>query len=63
MIYSEQEKAWIDVTSPWESSRGYDYHHRFEWLNNGKEFLWANEKNGWRNLYRISVDGTKETVI
>lgn len=63
MIYTEQEKAWIDVTSPWENSRGYDYHHRFEWLNNGKEFLWANEKNGWRNLYRISADGTKETLI
>lgn len=74
LIYTEQEKAWIDVTSPWEkawidvtspreNSRGLDYHHAFKWLNNGKEFLWANEKNGWRNLYRISVDGTKESLI
>ncbi len=63
LIYTEQEKAWFDVTSPWENSRAYDYHHAFKWLNNGKEFLWANEKTGWRNLYRISTDGTKETLI
>jgi len=63
IIYTEQDKAWIDVSSPWESQRGYDYHHAIKWLANGKEFLWASEKSGWRNLYRISADGTKETLI
>ena len=23
----------------------------WDWLNGGKEFLWASEKDGWRHLY------------
>ena len=32
------------------------------WLNNGQEFLWASEKDGWRHLYRISRDGKEKTI-
>jgi dipeptidyl-peptidase-4 len=35
----------------------------WDWLNNGKEFLWASEKDGWRHLYLISRDGKSETLI
>jgi dipeptidyl-peptidase-4 len=40
-----------------------DFRHYFKWLNGGKEFLWISEKDGWRHVYRISKDGTKETLI
>jgi dipeptidyl-peptidase-4 len=59
-IYAEQDSAWIDILPLWDedySNGGWD------WLNNGKEFLWASEKDGWRHLYRISRDGKKETLI
>ncbi|HUR11283.1 MAG TPA: S9 family peptidase [Flavitalea sp.] len=59
-IYSEKDAAWIDILPLWDqdySSGGWD------WLNGGKEFLWASEKDGWRHLYRISKDGKKETLI
>ena len=59
-IYTEQDSAWIDILPLWDedySNGGWD------WLNNGKEFLWASEKDGWRHLYRISRDGKKETLI
>lgn len=50
-IYSESDKAWVDVAED------------FEWINGNKEFLWASEKDGWRHLYRISKDGKKQTLI
>ncbi|GEO08508.1 S9 family peptidase [Segetibacter aerophilus] len=56
-IYTEQDKAWIDVKSRWsEDPTGW------EWINGGKEFLWISEKDGWRHIYRMGRDG-KETKI
>ncbi len=59
-IYTERDSAWIDILPLWDedySNGGWD------WLDNGKEFLWASEKDGWRHLYRISRDGKKVTRI
>ncbi|MFZ5971998.1 MAG: DPP IV N-terminal domain-containing protein [Bacteroidota bacterium] len=61
-IYSERDEAWIDVYTPWENVYAIDFRHRFRWINNGKEFLWFSEKDGWRHLYRIGLDG-KEKLI
>ncbi len=56
-IYSEQDKAWIDVKERWgEEPTGW------EWINGGKEFLWVSEKDGWRHIYRMTRDG-KETLL
>jgi len=59
-IYQEKDAAWIDVIALWDQdySRG-----GWDWLNGGKEFVWASEKDGWRHLYRVSRDGKKETRI
>jgi dipeptidyl-peptidase 4 len=59
-IFSETEKAWIDAGAPWDLGRGVDFRHTFRWLNAGKEFLWFSEKSGWKQIYRVSMDGTKE---
>jgi dipeptidyl-peptidase 4 len=57
-FYTETDKAWIDIKSRWsDGPEGWD------WLNNGKEFVWVSEKDGWRHAYRISRDGKKETLI
>ena len=58
-IYTETDKAWIDVKSRWndDDPRGW------EWVNNGAAFLWVSEKDGWRHIYRISRDGKKETLL
>jgi len=63
LIYSEQDEAWIDLYTPWENVYALDFRHYFKWLNKGKEFLWISEKDGWRHVYRIMKDGTKETLI
>ena len=28
-----------------------------EWIDGGKRFLWASERDGWRHIYSISRDG------
>ena len=59
-IYSEKDSAWIDFIGLWD----FDYWYGgWDWLNNGREFLWASEKDGWRHLYRVSRDGKKEILI
>lgn len=62
LIHTEKEDTWIDVLSVWEDSYGLTFRHKFTWLNGNKEFLWISEKDGWRHLYRIGLDG-KETLI
>lgn len=57
-ILTEKDKAWVATLSEWRSDvKGWD------WIKNGKEFIWFSEKDGWRHLYRISKDGSKETLI
>lgn len=59
-IYEEKDSAWIDIQPLWDedyAAGGWD------WLNDGNEFLWASEKDGWRHLYRISRDGKKEKLV
>lgn len=59
-VYEEKDPAWIDILALWD----FDYQYGgWDWLNNGQEFIWASEKDGWRHLYRISRDGKKETLI
>ena len=58
-IYEEKDSAWIDILPLWDEDYSYG---GWDWLNNGKEFLWATEKDGWRHLYRVSRDG-KEKLI
>lgn len=57
-FYTETDKAFIDIKSRWndDDPMGWD------WLDNGKSFLWVSEKDGWRHIYSISRDG-KESLI
>lgn len=62
LVFEEQDEAWIDVLSSWEDVYALTYRHTFQWINDRKEFLWMSEKDGWRHLYRIGLDG-KETLV
>lgn len=57
-INTETDPAWIDIKSRWSDNdpSGWD------WIDNGKEFLWLSEKDGWRHIYKIDLNG-KETLI
>ncbi|EHQ26671.1 S9 family peptidase [Mucilaginibacter paludis] len=57
-VYGEKDNAWIDTKSNWNGGSPMGW----EWIEKGKAFVWASEKDGWRHLYRVSLDG-KETLI
>lgn len=57
-IYQETDEAWIDSKARWNG----DDPTGWEWINNGKEFIWVSEKDGWRHLYRVDRRG-KEKLI
>lgn len=58
-FYTETDKAFIDIKSRWndDDPMGWD------WMNNGKDFLWVSEKDGWRHIFLVSRDGKKETLV
>ncbi len=58
-FYTENDAAFIDIKSRWNDGdpTGWD------WLNDGKNFLWVSEKDGWRHIYLINRDGKKETLV
>ena len=58
-IYTEKDDAWIDIKARWND----DDPSGWEWLEGGKSFVWVSEKDGWRHIYRIGIDGKKETLL
>lgn len=50
-ILTETDEAWIDINDD------------MNWLNDGKEFTWVSERDGWRHIYIISRDGQKIKLI
>jgi dipeptidyl-peptidase-4 len=60
LIYSEKDEAWIDILPLWDNDYTFG---GWDWLNKGKEFIWPSEKDGWRHLYRISLDGKNEILL
>ncbi len=57
-ILTEKDDAWVDTSwgdIDWDKTgiaRG-----DVEWIDGGKRFLWASERDGWRHIYSISRDG------
>lgn len=57
-IHTEADAAWIDIKARWNDGdpSGWD------WMDNGKAFIWLSEKSGWRQIYKIDLQG-KETRL
>jgi len=63
-ILTEKDDAWVDISwgdIDWDKTgiaRG-----DVEWVDNGKRFLWASERDGWRHIYSVSRDGRDVKLI
>ena len=63
-ILTEHDDAWVDVSwgdIDWDKTgiaRG-----DVEWVDNGRRFLWASERDGWRHIYSVSRDGRNVKLI
>ncbi len=54
-FFEEKDDTWVEVHDYWGQG--------WKWLKGNQEFLLVSEKDGWRQLYRISKDGKKETKV
>lgn len=61
-IYEESDEAWVDLFQL-GNSYAIDYTNNFNFLNENKSILWASEKDGWRHLYQVSLEGKPEVLI
>src|ERR1041385_2111385 len=63
-ILTEKDEAWVDIAwgdIDWDKTgiaRG-----DVEWVDGGKRFLWASERDGWRHIYSVSRDGSDVKLI
>ncbi|MEJ5145115.1 S9 family peptidase [Sphingobacterium sp. MYb388] len=57
-IHSEKNDSWIDIKSRWNNNdpTGWD------WIQNGKAFIWVSEKDGWRKIYQIDLQGNEKLI-
>jgi len=62
VVHKEADEAWVDI---YQAGDRYDldFTNNFIWHNGGKNILWTSEKDGWRHLFNISLDGKRETLI
>ena len=61
-IYEETDEAWVDL---FQLGNPYaiDYTNNFSFLEKTSSILWASEKDGWRHLYQVSLEGKPEVLI
>ena len=63
-VMTEKDEAWVDIAwgdIDWDKTglaRG-----DVEWVNQGRRFLWASERDGWRHIYSVSRDGSDVKLI
>ncbi|HJS47421.1 MAG TPA: S9 family peptidase [Gemmatimonadales bacterium] len=50
-IHNEQDRAWLEVVDD------------FEWLDNGRRFLWVSERTGWEHVYVERLDGGRPVAV
>lgn len=53
-VYTEEDKAWVDVLHM-DINKGFEAED-VPLVKNGTAFLWTSEKNGWRDLFEVSLD-------
>jgi dipeptidyl-peptidase 4 len=51
-LLADKDEAWVDIHSD-----------KLTWLNNGKQFMWISERDGWRHAYLASRDSGELKLI
>jgi dipeptidyl-peptidase 4 len=62
VIEEEGDAAWVDIYQP-GNQYAIDFTNKFIWLNEGKSILWDSEKDGWRHIYQVSLEGKPEKLV
>ena len=59
LLMEEKDEAWVDVGSSWP----YQAQAGWKFINDGTEFLYTTEKDGWRHIYKFNIESKKEELI
>jgi dipeptidyl-peptidase 4 len=51
IVLTERDSTWVDLTDD------------LVWLNGGKSFTWASERDGWNHVYIVSRDGKAMRLV
>lgn len=62
VIQEESDEAWVDLFVD-GNAYAIDYTNSFTWINDNRSILWASEKDGWRHLYQVSLEGKAEILV
>jgi dipeptidyl-peptidase 4 len=62
VIEEEIDQAWVDIYQPGNHYL-ISFTNSFIWLNETKSILWDSEKDGWRHLYQVSLEGKPEKLV
>ena len=62
VIEEESDSAWVDIYQP-GNPYSINFTNKFIWLNETKSILWDSEKDGWRHLYQVSLEGKPEILV
>ena len=60
-IFTEKEETWLDITHP-DPTLAWDMTD-LPIIQKGKAFLNISEKDGWRQLYRVAMNGKSEKLL
>jgi dipeptidyl-peptidase-4 len=50
-IFTDKDEAWLEIVD------------EIHWLNEGQSFIWISERDGWRHIFRISMDNKDITCL
>tara|TARA_B100000029_G_C17584642_1_gene960767 strand:+ start:431 stop:2647 length:2217 start_codon:yes stop_codon:yes gene_type:complete len=59
LLMEEKDDAWVDLRSSWP----YQVQAGWKFINNGKEFLYTTEKDGWSHIYRFNIANKSEYLV
>ena len=59
LLTEERDEAWVDVRSSWP----YQVQAGWKFINEGKEFLYTTEKDGWSHIYRFDINKKTEYLV
>ena len=59
LLMEEKDDAWVDLRSSWP----YQVQAGWKFINDGKEFLYTTEKDGWSHIYRFNIANKSEYLV
>ena len=59
LLMEEKDDAWVDLRSSWP----YQVQAGWKFINEGKEFLYTTEKDGWSHIYRFNISSKSEYLV